>query len=80
MVTASQAFCVGRHVVCSSLVLSNEQGEVATEPGDAVMEDQTRVDRTGLPPRGDTLMLVAMLTLAVVWTFSIFYALVVVAT
>ena len=44
------------------------------------MEDQTRVDRTALPPRGDTLMLVAMLALAVVWTFSIFYALVVVAT
>jgi hypothetical protein len=44
------------------------------------MEDQTRIHRTGLPPRGETLMLVAMLALAVVWTFSIFYALVVVAT
>jgi hypothetical protein len=44
------------------------------------MEDQTRVHRMGLPPRGETLMLAAMLALAVVWTFSIFYALVVVAT
>jgi hypothetical protein len=34
------------------------------------MEDRMRI------PRGDTLMLVAMLALAVVWTFSIFYALV----
>jgi hypothetical protein len=41
------------------------------------MEDQTRIHQTGLPPRGETLMLVAMLALAVVWTFSMFYALVV---
>jgi hypothetical protein len=34
------------------------------------MEDRMRI------PRGETLMLAAMLALAVVWTFSIFYALV----
>jgi hypothetical protein len=43
------------------------------------MEDQARVHRT-TAGRGDTVMLAAMLALAVVWTFSIFYALVVVAT
>jgi hypothetical protein len=74
MVTASRAFCVGRHVACLSLALT-----IDWLTRRRAMEDQARVHRT-TAGRGDTVMLAAMLALAVVWTFSIFYALVVVAT